>query len=547
MRGALRALQLPSWQALCAALQPSAGVTPILTLADVLNPLSPVHHPAFAERYRALRSGAAGVRPRRAPADPEDADEAAGPTSALSVADHAWYLGHQESASKGALAPADAARFEHLTSLLPLERQLYAAVTLAGLRAHAERYAHCTGRQAAQIEADLALRRRLLVFERLPRFVRCVLDIEADLAGAGSVEQPALRPRASPGDSQDTHVPPTISAIPAGTKLPGQLNYLPKVAEEASRRPSKAFRKTLAVVEALRPGTGGVADADEIEDEQGSHDRPCEVVWTGAALRAVLADAGPWEIPLDIELGRMLFGKPLPPRGGSHRRLQARLQRAAVLTAGAVDGSARAARTSRWALGDQHHLTLVSRSALVLESPEAAQIEDRGPATDPPLPVALAVRTEYAARPDRERVSDGDLANWAVKLLLSGTEELVEVAVHVPTATVLGTRRWRTQEIDALGGAALRARLGRGRAMLRGLLSALGPDQGAGARAALPPGQYIAVGGRVPGKAFVYAAAAPGIVESLQQTEGVRLHESWWRGVIMCVQGTLYLGCRKRS
>uniref|UniRef100_A0A1D2AF17 Uncharacterized protein n=1 Tax=Auxenochlorella protothecoides TaxID=3075 RepID=A0A1D2AF17_AUXPR len=544
-----------------------------VTLAEALNPEHPRHHAAFAEAFRAARAGLAReAAPREAAGrgggcgrgrgPPASGQDDAAPRSALTPADHAWYLATAARPLQG----AEAARRAALDVRLAAERALYAGAVRAALARGTERYAHLTPRQAGQLEDDAVLRRRRV--DRLPRLVRLALTVPAAGGGGGAA---ALR-------REHTLAPPVpCSALPAwtppapGAAVPGNRYYLPKVLAAGE---GPGGRRGAAATAYRKPPCRWDRDPPDLPAPTPG----CRSSWAGSALRAVLAGAGPWEIPLTVSGGdegpHACFHKPLPRRGANARQRQQRLQRAAALSLGGADGARRAEAVAVFALGT-HRLAVHSRAGLcvlggawaqaagcsataergeqgdgaaereaddrigaerTVEEPAAVPASalpspDPGSTSDPvpdhtsalsaapstsatpspePCRVVLGVRVEYLPSPAREAATLDELAWLAAGLALDPEARgALVAAVHVPTARFLGTQALTREALERAGGDALAARRHAALRTLEGLLAAM--------EGLAEAGEYLVTGGR--GPVVIYAALAPELQEEGRDVE----------------------------
>ncbi|KFM24024.1 hypothetical protein F751_0208 [Auxenochlorella protothecoides] len=260
----------------------------------------------------------------------------------------------------------------------------------------------------------------------------------------------------------------------------------------------------------------------------------CRSSWAGSALRAVLAGAGPWEIPLTVSGGdegpHACFHKPLPRRGANARQRQQRLQRAAALSLGGADGARRAEAVAVFALGT-HRLAVHSRAGLCVLGGAWAQAagcsataergeqgdgaaereaDDRIGAERTPCRVVLGVRVEYLPSPAREAATLDELAWLAAGLALDPEARgALVAAVHVPTARFLGTQALTREALERAGGDALAARRHAALRTLEGLLAAM--------EGLAEAGEYLVTGGR--GPVVIYAALAPELQEEGRDVE----------------------------
>eukprot|EP00887_Chlorella_sp_A99_P002698 scaffold6.g2698.t1 len=363
-------------------------------LQDVLNSKSRVYHKKFEQAFNdarnAVRKGdkerAAQVQGQRKEGLRQHTHLLPPLESKLSAADHAWYLAREGRP----LLPHDQERMVRLRLQAAKEQREWDAAADAAVAARAERYTHCTSRQAAQLEQDMAQRRAHQALA-LPRYYRLqaaapLPPLEAALpAEAARLRHVALRGAAG--------VPPRAAPPPVRAALDARKLYLPAAVDLP---PAEAVQAAQAAGQRSGQRSGGGAPAApgvylkarpppvecdptmlclaaQLEREQQEQGQGATDGGSGGgavfclAASALAAVAGTvlrqyatsWEVPVRITEGggsaeegghsaepgperggasggggkRVFLGKPLLPRTATMRQRQHRLQKYAWLSA----------------------------------------------------------------------------------------------------------------------------------------------------------------------------------------------------------------------
>jgi hypothetical protein len=436
---ALKRIGMPSWEALVAhviaSAQPparpgrkksSAAAAADVSLADILNPTSRVHHPAFADAYPKERAAAARREVKRkrpaAGAPPLASTLPLKRWSALSPADHAWFVQHEGEA----LAGAEAERLAALTARVAAERSQYWSAVVQQAQEKGDWYQHLTDRQNSQLASDVNRRRERAA--ALPRFyvLHEVVNLAAAAAAAAEAQQQAQRAQDGGGGQEGlgagddgalvwerevlrSGTPPELRLPAAGASLPGDTLYLPAAVDAPPGAAPRQPRGAAAPYRKLRvpPLADDPAARQALAAAGGGGG--AEVCAAAGALASVLAtplqpDAPAWEIPVTVVEadeggGRsvVFLDKPLAPRTETLRAKHRRLQKYAVLSlalaaAGAAQGGTglppREATYNLYRLGGARLVVRSHARVQAVLPPPAAAAPGAGSVAAPPATVS---------------------------------------------------------------------------------------------------------------------------------------------------------------